>query len=263
MSGMTPSAWAPRAAAAMAARAAQFATESEGRSPEARQYLGLRAAWLAWRDCEYSSEPPLHSKCIGFALPGEYYATYLMDRSSLERGEYAYGRDLVLGWPCEGSTFKAFPPEAVSTDERADERADDELVSMAPVYQWSGEYAVEQRPWFLHGRSTSEGGSWTPPYADPVTGEMLVSFVAPLPQPKGAVVIAGTFAAHDGPFAPPSEERLVGIKSTADGAECSTRFASCYPAYTGATDIPETHALPPSGFEEEDHTHNYPGSNLS
>ena len=55
------------------------------------------------------AEPPLHSKCIGFALPGEYYATYLMDRSSLDRGEYAYGRDLVLGWPLTYTGATASP----------------------------------------------------------------------------------------------------------------------------------------------------------
>ncbi|CAK0885090.1 unnamed protein product [Prorocentrum cordatum] len=110
-----------------------------------------------------------------------------MDRAALERGEYAYGRDLLVGWPrCDGC-FRAYPPAAV-----ADAGVD---LSAAHVYGWRGAYSVEERPWFLHGLRSPPGGSWTPPYADPVTGEQIVSYVAPLGGAEGAVVIAGAFAA--------------------------------------------------------------------
>ena len=46
----------------------------------------------------------MHSKCLGFALPGEYYAVYRMDKASLESGVYAYGDDIFVGWPhCDGA----------------------------------------------------------------------------------------------------------------------------------------------------------------
>jgi hypothetical protein len=182
-----PLEWAPRAAAAMAARAKTWVDETAGCAAEARAASGLRAAWLAWCDAPYGGVgPPLHSKCIGFALPtGEYYAVYLMDLAALERGEYAYGRDLLLGWPSIGGAMCAFLPSAV-TESRSTGLA-------APhVYEWRGEYNVEARPWFIHGCRGPEEGSWTAPYLDPVTGDRVVSFVEP--GAGGAVVIAGAFA---------------------------------------------------------------------
>lgn len=169
--------WAPRAAAFMARHAASLSDAIKDQ--EARRLCGLNAAWQAWCDVGvYKGSPPLHSKCIGFALPGEYYAVYLMDRTALMRGEYAYGKEPCLGWPCVDGMLRAYDSSALNEH----------------VYQWQGDYTVEARPWFLHGRNSPASGSWTPPYADPVTGELVVSFVAPLQQPEGAVVIAGTWA---------------------------------------------------------------------
>ena len=31
---------------------------------------GMRAALQAWASSEYQDDPPIHSKCVGFALPG-------------------------------------------------------------------------------------------------------------------------------------------------------------------------------------------------
>ena len=72
----------------------------------------------------------------------------------------------------------------------------DALLATGHVYEWRGDYRVEDRPWFLHAQAQDSActGSWTPPYADPVTGDLVVSFVALLQQPPGAVAIAGTFS---------------------------------------------------------------------
>ena len=180
----------------VACHAAEWAsTAQSSASAEGRRKAGLRAAWQAWSDCPYDGALPLHSKCVGFALPGEYFAVYLMDRAALSHGDYAYGCDLLVGWPCSDGAFRAYDPSDVA--EGRDE--------LQPVYEWRGEYHVERRPWFEHAHRLrlssasaappSTHGQWTPPYSDPVTGERIVSFVSPLQQPEGAVAIAGVFLA--------------------------------------------------------------------
>jgi hypothetical protein len=186
--------WAPRAAAVMAARALEVITPGSGGRCSAEE--GLRAAWLAWQDCGgYDGQPPIHSKCVGFAQPGGgYHAVYLMDRTALARGEYAYGSDLVLGWPrSEDGEFRAYLPSAVDGDGDWATTSVGAGGGARHIYAWHGEYQVETRPWYRHALAGPTGGSWTSPYADPVTGELLVSFVAPLPQGAG-VVIAGAFS---------------------------------------------------------------------
>ena len=53
-------------------------------SASARQLAALRAVWATWETVSYSGEPPIHSKCVGFALPSEYYAVYKMNRDALK-----------------------------------------------------------------------------------------------------------------------------------------------------------------------------------
>ena len=54
---------------------------------------------------------------------------------------------------------------------------------------------VTTRPWYRH--AVERGAGFTEPYADPTSGEGLVSFVAPLRERAGGpvvgVVIAGSF----------------------------------------------------------------------
>lgn len=163
--------------------------KSCGCNSKERRIAGLRAVWHTWQEHQYTGHPPLHSKCIGFALPGEYYCAYLMDVAALEHGEYVYGRDVCIGWPSPTpGAFRAYLPSAVDAASRDKDDA-------AHLYEWRGEYKVEMRPWYLHAVQANGSGSWTEPYADPVTGEAIVSYVCTVPDVDGAVVIAGAFAA--------------------------------------------------------------------
>ena len=226
--------WAPRAAEAMRGQVLGFLSGADGAAdtdPGTRSAAGLRAAYRAWLACEYpaTASPPLHSKCIGFALPGgregyqpaEYFAVYLMDRAALSAGQYAYGRDVLLGWPGsaiaadgEGGitdscglsrSFRAYEPSKVLLESAAGDEGGsggDVLAgALRHVYEWTGEYDVTRRPWFACGRAIeSETGAWTAPYSDPVTAEQIVSYVAPVRTASGAlqaVIIAGAFRCED------------------------------------------------------------------
>jgi len=187
-----PLEWAPRAAAAMQASASEWAHSVGGASAEQRNNAGLRAALLAWQRCPYAGDPPLHSKGIGFALPaasnsspGEYFAVYFMNRSSLDEGVYAYGSDLVLGWPCFEGSFRAYDECAVSRPHTDG--------CVPHMYEWRGAYAVERRPWYEQARAGGGWTGWTEPYTDPVTNEQVVSFVTPLDCSEG-VIICGAWA---------------------------------------------------------------------
>ena len=77
----------------------------------------------------------------------------------------------------------------------------DNEVESYPFYTWRGDdlstgkpYDVTVRPWYRHAVERGEG--FTEPYADPATGEVIRSYVAPLCRADGAilgVVIAGSF----------------------------------------------------------------------
>ena len=104
--------------------------------------------------------------------------------------------------------FRCYDPSAVvaaAAADAADATAatrtatrDDNNDDPRHLYAWRGDYDVSQRPWFAHAlRSRRPEGSWTEPYADPVTGELVVSFVRALAAPElgAGVAIAGTFTA--------------------------------------------------------------------
>ena len=150
---------------------------------------GLSAVWQAWNDVKsgYTFDwLPLHSKCIGFAYPSTlhfescYYAVYRMDKASLAQGIYQYGQTPMIGWPKnnDGAYQVYDSPDAT-----------------ASWYQWSGDYNVEQRPWFVQGRKAKMDGSFTKPYHDPVTNELIVSYVKAIEH--GGVVIVGTWLEED------------------------------------------------------------------
>jgi len=189
--------WATTALSAVSKQAAAFEHESNNLSnPQERHRLGLQAAWRAW--CEVStsynenlasqSMSPLHSKGVGFTSGSDYYSVYLMDRASLEVGRYAYGKTPMLGWPKIDGSLCAFDPETLETLESL------ESTDLDVAYQWTGEYDVRKRPWFLHGRALDlkVNAEWTPPYTDPVrTEDLIVSCVKKLS--NDGVAIAGTW----------------------------------------------------------------------
>lgn len=187
-------------------RSAWTTTEA---APTSRREHGLAAAWRAWSDVPYPSNGlKLHSKCVGFAAPRskEYFAVYLMNRSSLiETGEYAYGNDPMVGWPeSNPGSFGVYDPPPTLAREEAWGAAASAAATNRFSYHWSGAYDVTERPWFVQGRSSASSspsssvqqGVWTSPYTDPVTFELIVSYVVPLDTTgllHGGVVIAGTW----------------------------------------------------------------------
>ena len=112
-----------------------------------------------------------HSKVLGVAsaLDGTYAAFYRVDAEKLGRNEFGYGRDL---------RFTLGRPGAWTVP--------------ACGYEWSGDWDVRKRPWL---KKVGGDGGWSRPYADPVTGDLLESYVLPLRRDGAvvAVVVAGTF----------------------------------------------------------------------
>lgn len=104
-----------------------------------------------------------HSKVIGIATDdGLYSALYALDREACKaKGHCVYGHTLTLSRG-EPGRWRAFDKEEV-------------------ICEWTGPWDVRERPWF-------KARGWCR-YEDPVTGDVLDSFVARF---DGGVVICGT-----------------------------------------------------------------------
>ncbi len=148
----------------------------------------LRDTLRACLPHELSSDASIcHSKVLGVAsaVDGSYAAYYRVDSAKLGRGEFGYGRDLrfTVGSPGRWRVDGVGP------------RGDG-------TYSWVGDWDVRQRPWLTdHTAGGSSSGAWSRPYADPVTHEIVESYVAPLLRggDRGevvGVVLAGTFLVH-------------------------------------------------------------------
>ena len=189
--------WASLALSSVSKHAAAFEQQEKEQQAnniypaEHRHRRGLEAAWKAWCDVSTlyydtvadNKMSPCHSKCVGFTSDSDYYSVYLMDKKSLvEHGIYDYGTTPVLGWPNMNGKLCAYDPDSLESTE------------LNVLYQWVGEYDVQKRPWFLHGRTLDQKvkSEWTPPYTDPVkTNDLIVSCVRSLPNDN--VAIAGTW----------------------------------------------------------------------
>ena len=141
----------------------------------------------------------VHSKCLDIATPdGSYYGIYSLSVPALRQNKYSYhgvGKGFVAGTICPAKNLDG------DRDWRAREITDGK-VEPVPCYRWHGDdlttgkpYDVTTRPWYRH--AVERGAGFTEPYADPTSGEGLVSFVAPLRERAGGpvvgVVIAGSF----------------------------------------------------------------------
>jgi hypothetical protein len=132
-----------------------------------------------------------HSKVLGVAsaVDGSYAAFYRVDAAMLGRGEFGYGRDLRFTVGAPGR----WRVEGVGAHSEG-------------TYDWVGDWDVRQRPWLTDhtasgGSRAIRDGAWSRPYADPVTREILESYVVPLLRggDRGevvGVVLAGTFLVH-------------------------------------------------------------------
>lgn len=139
----------------------------------------------------------VHSKVVGIATStGEYFSVYSIDMVSIRSGA-------GLSWY---GPEKAYVAGTISdrlygdTDWHAHEILDG-TPSPQVFYVWGGndastgcKYDPSSRPWFRAALELGEG--FTPPYADPITGELMCSYVAPLRNKSGSFggcCIAGSF----------------------------------------------------------------------
>jgi hypothetical protein len=208
-----------RAACVVAAHRLHDAVLRYPRFPIGFDSMALRDTVRGCLPCQLlcDASTTCHSKVLGVAsaMDGSYAAYYRVDAAKLARGEFAYGCDLrfTLGVPGRWLVMEENPNDddtpRIGNSEAA--RLDHASVEHMVAYEWVGEWDVRQRPW-LADRTTgccsrSRGGAWTRPYADPMTNDLLESYVVPLLMPmRGGrrraaeeeevvvgVVLAGTF----------------------------------------------------------------------
>ena len=186
----------------------------------------------------------VHSKFLDVATEqGEYYGVCSMCVPALKSGKYEYETRPSLAEPAPAAEGKGFVASTISpaiygnADWQAREITGDEVAAQ-PCYKWHGDdcttgepYDVRVRPWYRH--AVERGTGFTDPYADPVTGEGMVSYVAPLRRADGViwgVVIAGSFldsrgdavepdsVPKPGPKTPPKHAQLIAAGNL-DGSE--------------------------------------------
>lgn len=166
----------------------------------------------------------VHSKAVGVATAaGEYYSIYSVDLASIQSGLSWYGSEkaFLAGVIC--------PRIYGDTDWHAHKVEEDFSISPEQFFVWGGDdcttgckYDPSVRPWYRTAADHGEG--LTPNYGDPVTGELMRSYVLPLYDSNGVVLgccLAGSFL-NSGKFdaeQPPwledqtSDETVAGVSS--------------------------------------------------